>query len=439
MIIRFDIGFFCFVFLGDVFEQQMNKILIVSRYVPLAGRAGHFTYLLEMMRYLHTCEYQLELDVLDPWFLPDNIPEYVKQIAHVVIMPASFLQTQQRTASHAVIARLRLLCQHLPVASLRSAWYRLRKRNIPGHHLPDAIATEAEIAFVKEQLACYRPYILITNETFLGNILNVYQNDTTLSKVNIAFDLHHQRHEKLDESGSSSCVSGWNRQKEIDVLQAADIVVAIHEDDANTVRNMLPQTDVICVPFPAHVQPHDAAEPIAGRCLFVGSSIDHNVHGMTWFLREVWPLVLRQQAQATLHVCGAVCESLRAFAAPNVRLLGRVEEIGAEYGAAEVCLIPLLAGSGLKIKLIEALSHGRACVSTSVGMQGVRDLTDRAVLVADMPADFAQAVVTLLQQPEKRNAMETQARAYVTEHLSPEKAYQPLIDRIFQHFRERTK
>ena len=418
-------------------------IQIVSRYVPIAGRAGHFTYLLEMMRYLHARGWRLELDLLDPWFLSENIPADVHDVAEVVIMPASYLKTQPPpTASRFVLAGFRRLCQYLlarRLASLRSAWYRLRKRDVPGHHLPDATAADAEIAFVKAQIERQRPNVLITNETFLGNILNEYHNDNTLVKANIAFDLHHQRQAKLRESGSSVCFSAWTRQKEIDVLKAADIVVAIHNDDAQTLRDMLPLSEVICVPFPAHVQEHGAAVQIKGRCLFVGSSIATNTQGIAWFLREVWPLILRQQPQATLHICGTVCETLAQFAAPNVRLLGRVDDLNAEYGAAEVCIIPLLAGSGLKIKLIEALSHGRACVSTSVGVQGVRDLTDRAVLLADTPTEFAEAVMTLLQQPEKRRRLEDRARRYVTEHLSPEKVYQPFVERICRHVRECAK
>ncbi len=418
-------------------NRMIAHIQIISRYVPIAGRAGHFTYLLEMMRYLHSCDCQLELDVLDPWFLPEHIPDDVHDIAEVVIMPASFLQTQPPTAaSHSVMARLRPLWQHLParkLAPLRSLWYRLQKRDIPGHHLPDAIATDAEIAFVRERVEQNRPNVLITNETFLGNILEAYHHEKTLLKVNIAFDLHHQRQEKLSESGITGKVSAWNRQKEIDVLKAANVIVTIHEDDASTVRAMLPLAEVISVPFPASVQPHEEGEQIVGRCLFVGSSIATNSQGMIWFLRDVWPIVLQQQPQATLHVCGTVCESLAQFAAPNVRLLGRVDDLNAEYGAAEVCLIPLIAGSGLKIKLVEALSHGRACVSTSVGVQGVRELTNRAVLVADTPQSFTESVVSLLRHTGKRQAMEEEARKYVDEHLTPEKAYQPFVDRILQH------
>ena len=133
-----------------------------------------------------------------------------------------------------------------------------------------------------------------------------------------------------------------------------------------------------------------------------------------------------------LHVCGTVCSKIDEIF-QNVQLSGRVEHIEAEYAAAEVCLIPLVVGSGLKIKLVEALSHGRACVATSVGVQGVQELREKAVLVADTPCDFARAVISVLTNADKRRAMETEARRYVIETLSPEKVYQPLVERIHQH------
>ncbi len=414
---------------------QPLKIHIASRYVPIAGRAGHFTYLLEMMRYLHSCGYPIELDVLDPWFKSNNIPEYITHIANVAIMPESLIRTQP-LENWRFRALFRSVYAGLPMsllAPLRKAWYWLRQREIPGHHLPDAVATEAELAFVNERVSNNHPNVLITNETFLGNILTAYQNNRTLLKIDIAFDLHHQRYKTFQASGISARCSAWNRQKETDLLMAADLVITIHDEDTQTLRNTLSHSDVVCVPFPARIQPHDAAEQVAGRCLFVGSSIATNAHGLMWFLHEVWPLVLEWQPQATLHVCGTVCESLSHVHAPNVSLLGRVEDLKAEYGAAEVCVIPLIAGSGLKIKLVEALSHGRACVSTSVGVQGVRELADRAVLVADAPEEFAKAVISLLQRPERRNTMEDEARKYVEDHLTPEKAYQTLIERISHH------
>jgi glycosyltransferase involved in cell wall biosynthesis len=185
----------------------------------------------------------------------------------------------------------------------------------------------------------------------------------------------------------------------------------------------------------AEYHPHDNAEQIPGRCLFVGSDINHNVSGLRWFLENVWPEVLRHTPDSMLHVCGTVCSTINEDH-PNVRLLGRVDDLTQEYAAAELCIIPLIVGSGLKIKLVEALSHGRACVSTSIGVQGVPELADQVVLVTDTPKDFAKAVFTVFSNPEKRKAMEHQARTYIIEHLLPEKAYQPFVDRIYRHIRD---
>jgi glycosyltransferase involved in cell wall biosynthesis len=119
-----------------------------------------------------------------------------------------------------------------------------------------------------------------------------------------------------------------------------------------------------------------------------------------------------------------------------VVLLGRVKDLNPEYSAAEVCLVPLLAGSGLKIKLIEAMSYGRACVSTSIGVQGLRDIVGTTTLVADTAEDFAMAVHTLLTKPDKRQWMEAQAYQYVKEKLSPEATYQPFLNYIHQHLQQ---
>ena len=90
-------------------------------------------------------------------------------------------------------------------------------------------------------------------------------------------------------------------------------------------------------------------------------------------------------------------------------------------------------GSGLKIKLVEALSYGRACVTTRIGLQGLMELENKAVRLANTPELFAAAVAELLTHPETRRDMERAARAYVVDHLSPETICQPLVDRIRQH------
>lgn len=419
------------------------RIQIVSRYLPVEHRAGHFTYLLDLMRYFHQCGFALELDVLDPWFLPEHIPQYIHEIAQVFIMPSSLLhECQQAIKKIAVKKMLYPLYSRLPMqllGPLRHRYYHVQGKSVPGLHNVDALATEAEIAFVTHRVKHSQPDLLLANETFLGSILQICQNDRRALKACIAFDLHHQRSVKFQQNRlSHENHSEWSYQKEQEQLKWADVVLSIHEEDARILRQMVAQSEVLCAPMPATYHSHAPHEQVPGCCLFVGSDIDHNVHGMTWFLREIWPLVLQQQSQATLHVCGTVCSKIDNIF-PNVQLLGRIEQLEVEYAAAQVCLIPLVVGSGLKIKLVEALSHGRACVSTSIGIQGVQELANKAVLVADTPQDFARAVISVLTDAEKRRAMEEYAQRYVIEELAPEKTYQPFVKRIYEHIEQQKR
>ncbi|MBD3305808.1 hypothetical protein GF348_05480, partial [candidate division KSB3 bacterium] len=180
---------------------QHVKIHIVSRYVPLANRAGHFTYLLDLMRYFHQCGATLELDVLDPWFVPAHIPPYIHKMADVVIMPSSFFKPPQQSSRKRSIKKLFYpLYSRLPeplLRPLRHQYYHVQGKSVPGLHKADARATEAEIAFVAHRVRHYQPDLLLANETFLGNILEIGKDEHQIVKAIFAFDLHHQRSQRL--------------------------------------------------------------------------------------------------------------------------------------------------------------------------------------------------------------------------------------------------
>jgi glycosyltransferase involved in cell wall biosynthesis len=143
-------------------------------------------------------------------------------------------------------------------------------------------------------------------------------------------------------------------------------------------------------------------------------------------------MVLIDSPNSQIRVCGTVCSKIdETF--PNTQFLGRVDSLDIEYAAAEVCLIPVHFGSGLKIKLIEALSYGRACVSTPIGIQGMAELKNNAVMVADTSDRFASSVHTILSDSVRRQKMEKEAHRFITEKLSPEIAYQAIINRIDDH------
>jgi glycosyltransferase involved in cell wall biosynthesis len=172
---------------------------------------------------------------------------------------------------------------------------------------------------------------------------------------------------------------------------------------------------------------------VKGRCLFIGSQAKHNIDGLRWFLDEIWHKILEDFPSTELHVCGSVCDWFQNYCPKNVYLKGILPDLSIEYSQAQVCIIPSLFGSGLKIKLVEALSYGKACVSTSIGLQGLMELADEVILLSDNSDDFYLSVRELLLNDQKREQMESLAKDYITNKLSPDVVYAPLIDRFYQY------
>ena len=256
--------------------------------------------------------------------------------------------------------------------------------------------------------------------------------DKNILKAILTHDVLHQRSAQLQKIGIAMHDGNWNLKAETAYLDKGQVLLAIQKEDAQVFKQMVTQAQVINMPISAVSYSHTIKQ-VTGRCLFVGSNSQHNSCGLQWFLENVWLQIVQKVPHSSLHVCGSVCDSIRGTFT-NVRFLGRVKDLKPEYSAAEVCLVPLLAGSGLKIKLVEAMSYGRACVSTSVGIQGLPEIVGKTVIQADSIDDFANAVQTLLTDLNKRQYMESQAYRYVSQKLSPKSSYQPFVDYIHQYF-----
>jgi glycosyltransferase involved in cell wall biosynthesis len=291
----------------------------------------------------------------------------------------------------------------------------------------------SEIDFIQKMINIYSPMAMIANFASLAGVFDAIPKSSQILKIIQNQDALHQRTGAFTTSGVylGDLELGWTYDLESEALRKADVVVSIQKEEAVLFKEMSPKSTVICIPKAASIRSVTGVQ-IPGRCLFVGSWVDQNVVGINWFLKEVWADVLYYNPQANLHICGSVCESI-SKKTPNVTLLGRVKDLSGEYVAAEVCLVPLLAGSGLKIKLIEALSYGRVVVSTSVGVQGVSNLDGKCVIVEDNPREFAKAIVKLFQDPDTRRQMEKRALATALDKFSAEACYQPLVDILETH------
>lgn len=213
--------------------------------------------------------------------------------------------------------------------------------------------------------------------------------------------------------------------EEIALLERADVVVAIQEREAETFRAFLPGLTVVTAPMPVVARPRVPA-PATGTCLFVGGNAGHNVAALEWLLREVWPRVRAAEPAAALVVAGAVGQSV-ASPPPGVAIAGAVADLARIYAAADLSLVPLPLGTGLKIKLVEAMGHGHPVVTTPAGAEGFAALeAGQVAVVASAAADFAAAVVRLLRDPDWRETVVRRQLAWLASTLDPDTATAPL-------------
>lgn len=241
----------------------------------------------------------------------------------------------------------------------------------------------------------------------------------------IMHDLFHQRAEMVKKTGVVDSVTTLSKDDEIEMLGRADLVVAIQQTEADFILENLPDQPVLVVPMSFPV----AAAPKLGNdaeILFVGSNTEPNIAGLKWFLEKCWPQVLEAAPDATLTIAGSVSSGMTGFPKPKaVQYLGIVDDLEALYERAGVVISPLTFGSGLKIKLIEALALGKAMVATSTTLQGVEDIAKHAVLHADDANDFASAIVSLAHDKPLRLKMGASALLVAEEHFSAAAAHGP--------------
>jgi O-antigen biosynthesis protein len=150
--------------------------------------------------------------------------------------------------------------------------------------------------------------------------------------------------------------------------------------------------------------------------LFLGSfRHDPNRVALDWFVRHVLPLILAREPGAKLAVAGSDPPEPYVYASVSsaIEIIGCVEDVREPLSRYAVFVCPILAGSGVRVKLLEAFASGIPVVSTRVGAEGLTSEDGRLCSLADRPGDFAERVLALFQDPQAAAAMAARARAEV--------------------------
>jgi glycosyltransferase involved in cell wall biosynthesis len=247
----------------------------------------------------------------------------------------------------------------------------------------------------------------------------------TVRKLIDTHDVFSDRFRLYRAHGQANEFFSTMRAEEGKALDRADAVLAIQEWDAEHFRS-LTASPVAVVGHLAPVADAAAGSAAESRAmLFVGGPMGINVHGVSWFIDQVLPAVRRRVPDAELWLVGGIGSRVGG-AVPGVRRFGFVDALGELYRRAAVVINPQQFGTGLSIKSVDALLHGRPLVTTASGARGLEDGAGVAFRQGGSAAEFGELLVELLRDPGQGAALAERATEFA--HAYHRRNLQALAD-----------
>ena len=273
----------------------------------------------------------------------------------------------------------------------------------------------------------FEPEILLAEYAFMTRAFALL--GPKLRKVIDTIDVFSNKSSKVEQFGIEDMFT-LTPGEEASLLNRADLLIAIQPEEAADLSRLAPTVPVVSVGVDfdiADEMPPPAIEPVI---LLVASDNPMNLKGLTDFIRFAWPLIRRQVPDAQWHVVGAVGEAAET-ASPAIHLLGSLADLAPAYARARVVINPAVAGTGLKIKTVEALCHFRPIVLWPCGVEGLAPDAREGCHIAGDWFEFAHQVARLLQASETREGVPQ--RQALIRHFSPDRVYAPLAEALNAH------
>jgi glycosyltransferase involved in cell wall biosynthesis len=209
----------------------------------------------------------------------------------------------------------------------------------------------------------------------------------------------------------------WMRFYEPGVAAAMDRVITMSADDSVLLQGRAPGVRAEVIPNGVDTHALVPLPPTEGppALVFVGSMMYRPcVDAAVWLVREILPLVRRTHPGVEVWIVGrGPAPEVTALAGDGVFVTGEVEDVAPYYRRATLAVVPLRAGGGTRLKILEAMALGRVVVSTTVGAEGLRVDDDTHLALADDAPSLANAIVALLNDRERRDRLARAARALV--------------------------
>ena len=216
---------------------------------------------------------------------------------------------------------------------------------------------------------------------------------------------------------------------EPEICSQFDHVVWVTKEDRQAVAalpqstrfNQPPSTVIPICTDPMQVKP---VERMANSCRITflgGLHWPPNAQGIVWFADEVFPQVRATLAEATLTVIGKSPPA--GLTGKNVEVTGYVSDFGPYLSETAAFIVPLHAGGGMRVKILDAWSWGLPVVSTTIGAEGIVTESEKNIIISDTAETFAQAIIRIFKEPRLAEVVGQNGRQTVLEKYNWQTIY----------------
>jgi polysaccharide biosynthesis protein PslH len=194
-----------------------------------------------------------------------------------------------------------------------------------------------------------------------------------------------------------SILSKRLKNYELAALNSYDGIAAITQADELAFRKYGCKIPIIHIPFGADLSIYpNSAGPANFPSLFHIGAMDWrpNEEGIKWLTNEVWPQVHHQASSLQLHLAGRKMPHwLLNLKSPGISITGEVQNAQEFMLSKSIMLVPLFAGGGMRVKIIEGMALGKTIISTSIGAEGINYTHGENILIANTKQEFVDAIL----------------------------------------------
>ena len=292
---------------------------------------------------------------------------------------------------------------------------------------PDIFYTEHFLSFLNQTIA-EGDFDSVQTE-FYNYLPLVYALPKNIKRIFVQHEIRFVVNQiKKQRAAENSLLKSFNWSKleaeEIAAMNQYDAVITLTQKDKEKLEHEGVSTSIFA--SPALIDSNDKRNKCnyQGKLIFVGGSVHKpNVASINWFLAEVWSQILEKHPQTQLHIIGKWDKNIvddLSSKHKNLHFRGFVEDLQKEMDGT-ISIIPILIGSGMRMKIIDAANYGSPFVTTSIGVEGMGFENEIDCFIADDTKSFAEQTIALIESESLREKFYANSYKKIQEEYSTEK------------------